>query len=310
MLSFEAILPVFILMLLGYILRLLKVTDKKGFDAANKLVFKVFLPTLVFYNIYEAESVKIFDVKLICFTVVGVVAVFVAGYFAVMGLSKENSKRGVMLQSFFRSNFAILGIPLVNYICGDSVSGLTSLMVAVIVPLFNIFAVVALERFRDGNEKLNVPRLIKGVATNPLIVGCFIGIIFLLLGIKLPAILEKSVKDISSIATPLAIIVLGSNFVFSSVKGYVRELAICVSTRLVIVPLIMLPIAVWFGFSGEALACLLITFASPVAVSSFAMSQQMGGDENLSAQIVVITSVLCLVTLFVWIFVLSYLGLF
>lgn len=309
-LSFEAIVPIFLLMLLGYVLKRLKISDKKGFDTVNKLVFKCFLPVLLFYNIYKTETAQVFDLELIAFTIIGVVCVFMVGYFAVFALTKENAKRGVMLQSFFRSNFAILGIPLVNYICGDSVSGLTSLMVAVVVPLFNVFAVVALERFREGSEKLDLLRLIKGVIANPLIIGCIIGIIFFVFGIKLPAVIEKPIKDVSSIATPLAIIVLGSSFVFSSIKGYVKEIVICVSARLVIVPLIMLPIAVWLGFSGEALACLLVTFASPVAVSSFAMAQQMDGDETLAAQVIVISSALCLITLFLWIFALSYIGLF
>lgn len=309
-LSFEAIVPIFLLMLLGYVLKRLKISDKKGFDTVNKLVFKCFLPVLLFYNIYKTETAQVFDFELIAFTIIGVVYVFMVGYFAVFALTKENAKRGVMLQSFFRSNFAILGIPLVNYICGDSVSGLTSLMVAVVVPLFNVFAVVALERFREGSEKLDLLRLIKGVIANPLIIGCIIGIIFFVFGIKLPVVIEKPIKDVSSIATPLAIIVLGSSFVFSSIKGYVKEIVICVSARLVIVPLIMLPIAVWLGFSGEALACLLVTFASPVAVSSFAMAQQMDGDETLAAQVIVISSALCLITLFLWIFALSYIGLF
>lgn len=309
-LSFEAIMPIFLLMLLGYVLKCLKVADKKGFDTINRLVFKCFLPTLIFYNIYKTETAQVFDWKVVSFTIIGVLCVFLVGYFIVFAISKENSKRGVMLQSFFRSNFAILGIPLVNYICGDSVIGITSFMVAIVVPLFNVLAVVALERFRGKSEKLDIFRLIKGVISNPLIIGCIIGIVFFVFDIKLPPIIEKPVKDVSSIATPLAIIVLGSSFVFSSIKGYVREIIISVSARLIIVPLVMLPISVWLGFSGEALACLLITFASPVAVSSFAMAQQMDGDETLAAQIVVFSSALCLFTLFLWIFALSYLGLF
>ena len=309
-LSFEAIAPIFLLMLLGYVLKRLKIADKKGFDTINKLVFKVFLPVLLFYNIYKTKTAEVFDLKLIAFTVSGILCVFVLGYFAVLYLSKENAKRGVMLQGFFRANFAILGVPLVNYICGEQAAGLTSLMVAVVVPVFNVLAVVALERFREGNEKLNILRLLKGVISNPLIIGCAVGIVFFALDIKLPMVIEKSVGNVSSVATPLAIIALGAGFEFSGIGGYVREIAIVVSARLVIIPLIIIPIAVWLGFSNEALACLLITFGAPIAVSSFSMSQQMGGDEKLSAQVIVISSALCLITLFGWIFALSSMGLF
>ena len=309
-LSFEAVLPIFILMLIGYLIKRTKLADKKSLDVMNKLVFKIFLPVLLFYNIYSTQTADVFDVKLIAFTVVGILFIFVLGYISVLFLTKDNARRGVMLQSFFRANFAILGIPLVSYICGNKTSGIASLMVAVVIPMFSILAVIALERFRKGNNKLDVLKLLKGVITNPLIIGCVIGMIFFIFNIKLPAVIEKSVKDISSIATPLSIIVLGSVFEFSDIKGYFRENAIVVATRLVIVPLIIIPVAVWLGFSGEALACLLVVFASPVSVSSFAMAQQMDGDQTLAAQVIVLSSVFCLVTLFFWIFALSSLGLF
>ena len=309
-LSFNAIAPIFILMALGYFLRRIKVADKKGFDIMNKVVFKVFLPVLLFYNIYKTDMGDVFDAKLIGFTVVGVLIVFIIGYFATLFFTKDNAKRGVMLQGFFRSNFAILGIPLVGYICGEGSGGLASLMVAVVIPVFNTLAVIALERFRGTGNKLNILRLLKGIIANPLIIGCLIGLGFFLTGIKLPGIIEKSVKDISSAATPLSIIVLGSEFEFSAVKGCLKELIITVGARLVIVPLIMLTAAVLLGFSGEALACILVTFGSPVAVSSFAMAQQMGGDEQLAAQLVVMSSAFCLVTLFGWIFTISYFNLF
>lgn len=309
-LAFEAVMPIFILMLLGYFIKKIKLSDKKNFDVINKLIFKIFLPVLLFYNIYSADMSEIFDIKLIIFVVAGVLSVFVLGYFAVMLLTKDNKKRGVMLQGFFRVNYSILGVPLVNYICGDKTSGLASLMVAVVIPVFNILAVVALERFREENKKPDILKLLKGIITNPLIIGCVIGVITLVLGMKLPFVIEKSVKNVASIATPLSIIVLGSEFEFSDIRGCFREVAIVVATRLVIVPLIMVPIAVWLGFTGEALACLLIIFAAPVAVSSFAMAQQMDGDEVLAVQVIAISSALCLATLFVWIFALSFLGLF
>lgn len=307
-LSFESIMPIFILMLLGYVLKNLHIADKKTFDGINKLVFKVFLPVLLFNNIYKTESANVFDIKLVVFTIIAVLCVFVVGYFVVMRITDRNSIRGVMLQGFFRSNFAILGIPLADCICGDHVTGLTSLMVAVIVPCFNVLAVICLERFRGG--KVNFIKLVKGIVTNPLIIGCIVGVIFFGFDITLPSIIEKSVNDVSKIATPLAIIVLGASFTFADTKGYVKEALIVVASRLVIVPMLALGAAVLLGFRGESLVCLLVTFASPVAVSSFAMAQQMGGDEKLAAQAVVLTSAFCLGTLFLWIFALNSFGLF
>lgn len=307
-LSVSAVGPIFLLMLIGYVARALSLADKKIFDGINRLVFKIFLPTLLFYNVYTSESVEIFDFKLIAFTVIGVLLVFGIYYFLVFRLTDDNKKRGVMLQSSFRSNYAILGFPLINYICHGAGDSLASFMVAIIVPLFNILAVISLERFRGG--EVNAKKLLMGIIKNPLIIGCFIGVIFSALGIRLPKILDETVSDVASIATPLAIIVLGASFTFSSIKGYLRDIIIIVSTRLVFVPLVMITAAVLLGFRDASLACLLITFASPCAVSSFAMAQQMDADETLQGHAVVISSALCLVTLFLQIFVLNYLNLF
>ncbi len=309
-LSFEAIAPIFLLMLLGYALKHCKIADKNGFDTVNKLVFKAFLPVMLFYNIYKTAAPEVFNLKLVLYTVASVLCIFILGYFAVLLITKENPKRGVMLQGFFRGNYAILGIPIVGYICGNNASGLASFMVVVVIPVFNILAVIALERFRKGNEKVNILRLLKGIITNPLIIGCIAGMAVLLMGIKLPHIIEESVRDVASAATPLAIIVLGAGFEFSSIRGNAKEIAIVVLTRLILIPLLVIPVAVLLGFSGEALACLLVIFGAPIAVSSFPMSQQMGGDEKLCAQVIVMSSVLCLLTLFMWILILSTLGLF
>ncbi len=309
-LSFEAVMPIFILMLLGYTLKSIKLADKKSVDVVNGWIFKIFLPVLLFYNIYSTRTSDILNVKLIVYAAVGIFLVFIFGYFAVLFLSKDNAIRGVMLQGFFRSNVAILGIPLVSYICGNKTSGLASLMVAVLIPVFNTLAVIALEVFRKGNNKLNILKLLRGIITNPLIIGCVIGLIAFAMDLSLPSVIEKSVKDIASVATPLSIITLGTVFDFSNIKGYFKENVIVVTTRLIIVPLIMIPIAVWMGFRGEALACVLTIFATPIAISSFPMAKQMDGDENLAVQVIVISSALCIVTLFLWIFALSSLGLF
>ncbi len=305
-LSFEAVTPIFLLMLLGYALREFKIAEKKTFDAINGLIFKIFLPVLLFYNIYKTESSQVFDAKLVLFTFVSIFLVFVIGILVVKGITKDNAKRGVMLQGFFRSNYAILGIPLVNYICGEKSGALSSLMVAVVVPLFNVLSVISLEIFKEN--KIEFKKIIKGILLNPLIIGCILGIFAFVIKLKLPMVLEKTVSDISKIASPLAIVVLGASFTFSGIKGYFKENLITVFIKLVLVPLVMLSVAAMLGFKGEAFACLLVLFGAPVAVSSFAMAQQMGGDEKLASQVVVISSAACIVTLFVWIFIFGYLG--
>lgn len=299
--------PIFLLMALGYLLKLLKFAEKSTFDAMNRLVFRIFLPILLFHNIYTTDLNLVFNGKLILFTVIGILTVFTVGYFVVLGLTRDNARRGVMLQGFFRSNYAILGIPVVEYVCGDSATGLASLMVAIVVPLFNILAVICLERFR--NQRVKLGTLLLGIAKNPLVIGCLAGIVFLLLRVELPSFVDKAVGSAAQIASPLSMVILGAGFAFSGVRDYLREICITVSAKLILVPLLAVTAAALVGFRGEALVCVLVTFGAPVAVSSYSMSQQMGGDEKLAAQNVVISSALCLLTFFGWILVLDLLRL-
>lgn len=309
-LSFNAVTPLFILMLVGYAIRGAGLASKSDFDKMNSLVFKIFLPVLLFYNIYSTTNIETFDISIVLFTILGVVATFVVGYIILKATMKDFSKASSMLQGFYRSNFAILGIPLINSICGENVTGLTYLMVAVVVPLFSILAVIGFEVFKAQKSDIKILSLIVEMIKTPLIIGCLLGLVFFLFNIKLPFVIEKSVSDISKIATPLAIVAIGGSFTFRSIKGCLKEVAITVFLRLVFIPLITIIIAVMMGFRGEALACLLITFGGPVSISSFSMAQQMGGDEDVAANVVIFSSLLCILTMFCWIFALNMLGLF
>ena len=307
-LSFEAVTPIFLMMLLGYTLKRIKFVQENVFDAINKMVFWVFLPLLLFYNIYSTRNLSGFENtgRLFLFTIISVMAVFFLGLISVFFITKQNAKRAVILQSLFRTNFAILGVPVVSYICKDNITGLSSLMVALVVPLFNILAVACFEIFNGRDEKAG--NLLKGIISNPLIIGCFAGILFLVFKINLPHPIEKTISDISKVASPLAIITLGAGFAFKDIKGCIKENVIVILVRLVLIPIIVLSVAAYMGFAGEAFACLMVAFAGPVAVSSYSTAQQMGGDKTLASQFVVLTSALCIATLFIWIFVFSNLG--
>ena len=309
-LSFNAVAPLFILMMLGYTLKRLKIARKSDFDMINALVFKIFLPVLLFNNLYTTTSVETFDIPIVVFTVVGICLVFVLGYLFVKFAIKNESRRAPMLQGFFRSNFAILGIPLINSICGENVTGLTYLMVAVVVPLFNVLAVICFELFNAEKGNVSAKSLIKGVLKNPLIIGCVLGVLSFVFRIKLPFVLEKSIADVSKIATPLAIVAIGGSFTFKSIKNCLKEVFITVFSKIVFVPFIAVVLAVILGFRGEALACILITFGGPVAISSFAMAQQMGCDEDVAANVVVFSSIFCILTMFCGIYALDMLRLF
>ena len=302
-LSFNIVLPIFLILSLGYILKKLKILDELTTKNMNSVNFKVFLPLLLFYNVYKTDLSVVFNPKLLIFSIISVILVFLLLFIIIPLLEKDNRKRGVIIQGIFRSNFVIFGVPVCEALFGQNATGVASMLIAVVVPLFNFLAVICLEIYRGGN--INFKKIIKGIITNPLIIASIIGLFFIYFKIKLPTPIEKTINDISKIATPLAFILLGSSFTFSAFSVYIKQLSITLLGKLIIVPGIVLYIAALLGFRNVELTCLLSVFASPTAVSSYTMAEQMDGDSILAGQIVVLTSIISIITVFLWIFILK-----
>lgn len=310
-LAAEVVLPLFFAMAVGYFMNLFKICDEKTFAAINKIIFKVFLPALLFYNIYKTDILEVINPGFILFCVLAVICVLIILFIFVPMFEKDNRRRGVIIQGIFRSNFVILGLPVTVSILGEANVGATAVMVAIIVPLFNVLAVLCLEFFRDGEfDKSKILNITKGIITNPLIVSSAIGILFVLLKIKLPTYLEKGVNDISKIATPLALVTLGGTFKFKKLLGNVFKVSVVTLCKLIIVPALVIFVASQFGFKGAPIVTLISMFASPTAVSSFTMAEQMDGDGDLAGQIVVCTTLFSIITIFGFVFVLNNIGMF
>ena len=306
-LSFNIILPLFLCIALGYFLRRIKLLSDETVQALNKLTFKVFLPVYLFNNVYSTNLSQAWNGKRVLFSVLGVVGLFLLLLLVIPLLEKDPKKRGVMIQGIFRSNFALFGLPLAISLCGEEKAGPTALLVALIVPVYNVLAVLALEIYRGG--KPNVLKILKGIVTNPLIIASLIGIILNILPFSLPESIVKACSDIGKVATPLSLVALGGSFVISEVRKNLRPLLIVLLGKLIISPLLLVAIAVLLGFRDETLVPVMIMFGAPIAVSSYPMAQQMDGDGELAGQLVVLSSALCILTIFLWIFALKQLGL-
>lgn len=306
-LAFNVVLPLFLCILLGYFLRRIGMLDGPVLKSLNKLCFKVFLPIYLFNNMYTTSISEAFNPKLLALAVGGVLALFAFLMLFIPRIEKANPRRGVMIQSIFRSNFALFALPVAISLCGQEHVGPTSLLVGLMVPVYNVLAVITLEAFRGG--KPSVRKMLKGIVTNPLIIASVIGIIANVCKIQLPTAVNKAAVDLGRVATPLSLVALGGEFMFSNVRGYVKQLVLCVSGKLVISPLIMVTIGAMIGLRNEMLAPILIMFAAPTAVSSFPMAQQMEGDSDMAASLVVFTTAFAVLTIFLWIFVLKQLGL-
>ena len=305
-LSFSVVMPIFLMMVLGYILKKIGIFDTLTIEKLNKSVFKVFLPILIFYNVYTSEIADVFNLRLILYSVISIIVIFILALLFISLIEKDNSKKGVLVQGLFRSNFVIFGIPLSVSLYGDEIIGTAAVLIAVITPLFNLLSVVALEIFRGSTP--NFKKILKGIITNPLIISSTLGLLVLFSKITFPTFIEKTVCDISKVATPLALIALGGSIDFKKVKNNIKQLVIGITGKLIITPAIILTAGILLGFRNAELAMLIALSASPVAVSSFTMAQEMDGDAELAAQLQMFGTTICIITVFMWIFILKQLG--
>ncbi len=302
-LSLQVVFPLCMLLAAGYVmkgwLKLSEVTTKQ----LNQMVFKVFLPLLLFRNIYTSDLKGDFDVRLLVFAICAILGMYIFLCLWIPRIESDRKKCSVMIQGIYRSNYVLYGIPITSAVFGGDNLGMASILAAVIIPLINVLAVFLFELFRGS--RMNWGNALKGVATNPLVLSSAAGVVFLVCKLPLPKLVMDSVSTLGSIATPLALIALGAEFHFTSLKKYSRQLLIAVPGRLVIVPTMFLTLAVLCGFRGMHLVVLMALFASPAAVASYTMASTMGGDEELAGQILVLTTVFSVVTIFCYTFVLN-----
>ena len=275
--ALNAVLPIILTVAVGYFLKRIGLIGSDLAKGGNKLVFKVFLPCLLFLNVYKIDNLSAVGYGFIIYAVVAVLLIFAIALPLVILLTKNNPRRGALLQGTFRSNYALIGIPLAISIYGDMGGAVASLLSAVSIPLYNVLAVISLSIFTGGG-KPNFKKIGLGILKNPLIIG-------------------------------VALVMLGAQFEFSAIPGMKKELIFGVMARIIVVPLITISIACLIpSFNGAHIAALFALFATPVAVSSVPMAQETGNDASLAGQLVVWTTFLSAFTLFGFIFVLRLIG--
>lgn len=310
LLSFNLVFPMFLLLATGKLARKTNLLTSESTDRLNALVFKIFLPVSIFKNVYNSSVSDVFDKKLIAFGIISVTLCFLLLILLTSGC-KNRKSRGVLIQGIYRSNFLIFGLPVAESFYPDgSLSGKASVLIAIIVPLFNGLAVIALEMFKENKQ--SGTKTFLNILKNPLIIGSALGFVALFLkeaGFLLPDAVYKTVSDLSAAATPLALIALGASLDFSKIKGESKYLIWGLLGKLVLSPAVFIGAAVLLGFRDRELAIILSMFASPASVSSYTMAQQMGADDDLAAELVVIGTAVSLITVFLWVSLIASSGL-
>ena len=307
--ALNATLPVFAVMVLGWLLKRVGFLTEEFTKVADRLVFRVALPCMLFLDIAEMDPRQLLDGK---FVVYGLVVTLLS-ILGIWGLTKAFMKNktqvGAFVQGAYRSSAAVLGVALITNVYGDA--GYAPLMILASVPLYNVFAVVILVLEAGGGGKLDGKRL-KSVALNvvknPILIGIVTGMPFALLQIHLPVMVEKSLSMLSNLATPLSLLVIGAAFVWGDAMKKARPTLLAASIKLVVLPALFLPAAVALGFRDAQLMAILIMLGSPSTPSGYIMAKQMGNDHVLANCIVVLTTLLAAVTITGWIFLLRSFG--
>ena len=301
--ALNTVLPFLLYIAFGYGVRMSGLADEDFMKRLNKVIFQAFFPILMLYSIPEGMTLNLRLVAVAIISVLLLQAVLLA---VVPRLVKENERRGVIIQAIYRSNFVLFGIPLATSVFGEEGTLLATMMVAIVIPVYNITAVVILELFRGGKVPVSV--LIKNILKNPMIRGALLGFIFHILGIKLPVSVEGPIKQFANLTTPLALFVLGGTLHFNAIGGNLKYVVPSMTFKMVILPAVILAVATLLGFSGVERFVYFEMYATPVATASYAMAQNMGGDGELAGQFVVLSTVASVVTIFLWVYFLNSIG--
>lgn len=306
--AMNAVIPFLCYISFGYVMKIKGVVSEDFLQKLNTMIFKVMYPFMTFYNIYKADANSLPRPVLLIFGGASILVLEVVLVLIVPRLVKENPKRGVIIQAIYRSNFVLFGLPLTISVFGDSAASVAAMMVTVVITIYNTTSVVILEMF-NTEGKINVKTIMVNVVKNPLLQGAVVGLLFFFLGIKVPKSLLTPIAAFADMTSPLALFVLGGTLHFNAIRGNLKYLVPALSCKLIVLPAIMLALGYMVGLRELELFLLIAVYATPVAAASYPMAQNMGGDGELAGQFVVISTVVSVVTLFMWIFLLKSIGL-
>lgn len=306
--AFHAIVPLFLIIAVGYTVKRLGWIGPEEVRRFNKVCFYTFMPVMLFYNIYTSDFSHAVRLPYALFVVSMALAMILLAFLITLAAEKTPERRGVMIQAAFRSNFVLLGLPIAAELLPEGNLGVTALMVAIVVPIYNMMSVVVLEYFRGGKPRAG--EVLLAVVKNPLILGSVAGLLVQALHITLPEVLVSFAGKMNSAATPLILLLLGASFETREIARYKKELLVCVGLRLVVFPGALLTLSMLMGLRDIEFVTVLAMTAAPTAVNSFNMAQQLGGDSQLAGSAVVVSTAASFFTLFVWITLFKQLGMF
>ncbi len=291
---------------LGYSIREFKLVTESGFNMFSRVTFYIFIPSLLFINIYKSDLTSSFNARLIAYAIISLFITCVILYFVIPRIIKDKWDQPVVMQGIFRGNFIIYGMCIVQTIYPDTDMGMVALLSAVIVPLYSVVTVLLFEMYSD--KKNNRKDLLFNVIKSPMVFSGVLGMFFLITRLEIPELLLNQIESVSKLGTPVALLCLGGTFKIQAMKQHKKPLMVACIGRLIIVPMVFISVAILMGIRGMELATIMALNAAPVAASSFPMARELGGNGELAGEVVVMTSLLSIVTVFCWVLLLTSTG--
>jgi hypothetical protein len=305
----NVIAPVFLLVALGYFVKKINVINENFVDVTSKFVFNVSLPALIFINIAEIDLSTAIDVNQIFYIYAATLISFFLIWIFSIPFIKEAKNLSVFVQGAYRSNYAIVGLAIISKLFGDSALGKASIVLAFILPLYNILAVVILTVPFRKERKLNLTRTLIDIILNPLIVAVLVGLPFSYFKIKIPSVLTSTIGFLSELGLPLALVGIGGALNVANIKKASGLAFTSSAIKVIIIPLLLTWGGYYAGFRGLDLGVMFVLFACPTAIVSFIMAEAMGANSKLAGNIVLISTIVSVFTIAIGIVILKELAL-
>ncbi len=302
--------PVFLIILIGFFLKKKHIIDDNFNRSATKIVFNITLPALSFQKIAATNYKEVFNLKLILFVNLALLGIFIFSWLVSYIFCHNGKDQGVFIQGSFRSNFAIMGFALISNAFGLDALANAAIILAFIVPLYNILSVIALTVPMHKEASTNPKKMIKDILTNPLILSAVIALPFSFFGVGFHPVIEKTLNYLAVLTLPLALLSIGGSLSFYSVKKNFLLSTAAAMIKIVLMPLLLITISVKAGYKGLDLGIMFFLFGCPTAVASYVMAEAMGGNGNLAGNIILLTTLGSVFTLSTGIFILKSMGLF
>ena len=300
------ILPIFVIIFLGWSLRRLDFMKEGFLKPANRLVYYVAIPAMIFREIAEAELVQHFSLVLVAATLAPLIIVALTGLILVRGIKLERYRVGSFLQCSFHGNLGYIGLAVSFYFLGDEGFTRASILAGFLILLQNFLSVVALSRFnKEPNQTISTFSIIRRVLLNPIIISAMAGMTISLTGLSLPVILDRSLKILSGMALPLALLVIGTSISFAQMRQQLRVTTLISILKLMLLPALGLAFFHILELGSIEYLPALILLASPTATVSYVMASEMAGDADLATAAISITTLVSAVTFTLWLSLVS-----